>query len=102
LVDWETITQPKYLGGLHFRDIEIFNLALLARQAWRLLTSPKSLCFQVLKSIYFPNDELLNATVGNNPSKTWRAICDGIEVLKHGLIKCIMLELISSGLGQRD
>jgi hypothetical protein len=88
-VAWETITQPKYLGGLGFRDIEIFNLALLARQAWRLLTSPESLCFQVLKSIYFPNDELLNATAGNNPSKTWRAICDGIEVPNHGLIKHI-------------
>jgi hypothetical protein len=54
-----------------------------------LLTSPESLCFQVLKLIYFPNDDLLNSIVGNNPSKSWRDICEGIEVLKHGLIKRI-------------
>ena len=83
------MVQPKYMGGLGFRDIEIFNLALLARQAWRLLINPNSLCAQILKAVYFPSGDLLRAQVGNNPSKTWRAICDGIEVLKQGLIKRI-------------
>jgi hypothetical protein len=31
----------------------------------------------------------INATIRNNPSKTCRAICYGIEVLKDGLIKQI-------------
>jgi hypothetical protein len=88
-VAWESITQPKYMGGLGFRDIEIFNLVMLARQAWRLLIRPHSLCSQILKAVYFPYDDMLNATIGNNPSKTWRAIWDGIEVLKQGLIKRI-------------
>ena len=77
-------------GGVWgFRDLEIFNLPLLAKQAWRMLIRPESLCFQVLKSVYFPCSDILNVSVGSNPSKTWRAICDGIEVMNQGLIKWI-------------
>lgn len=42
-VAWDTLTMPKYMGGLDFRDFEIFNLALLARQAWIILENPESL-----------------------------------------------------------
>ena len=56
----------------------MFNLALLARQAWRLLVRPQSLCARLLKAIYFPSGDFVNAGLGSNPSKTWRAICDGL------------------------
>jgi hypothetical protein len=69
--------------------MEMFNLALLARQAWRLLIKPDSLCARLLKTIYFQSDDIINVELGSNPSKTWRAICDGLEVLKEGLIKRI-------------
>jgi hypothetical protein len=88
-VAWEKMVQPKYMGGLGFRDTEIFNLPLLTRQAWRLLTRPTSLCYQILKATYFPSSDLINAHISNNSSKTWRAICDGMDVLKQGLIKRI-------------
>lgn len=70
------------MGGLGFRDIDMFNLALLARQAWRLSA-------RILKVVYSPNGNLLEAGVGSAPSCVWRAIIDGKEVLKQGLIRRI-------------
>jgi hypothetical protein len=72
-----------------FRDIELFNLALLARQAWRILQVPDALSARVLKAVYFPDGDILSAEVGNHPSQVWRSILEGRDALKIGLIKRI-------------
>ena len=43
-LSWDKLARPKAHGGIGFRDLRVFNQTLLARQAWRLLTSPDSLC----------------------------------------------------------
>ena len=73
-VSWDSMTMPRYMGGLGFRDFEIFNLALLARQAWRILVFPESLSARILKAVYFPNYSILEANIGSHPSQIWRAI----------------------------
>jgi hypothetical protein len=59
-VAWE-MTKQKYLGGLGLRDIELFNLALLTRRAWRLLQEPTSLSARVLKAAYYLKGDFLSA-----------------------------------------
>jgi hypothetical protein len=83
-VSWDAMTRPKHLGGLGFRDLELFNLCLLARQAWRLLQEPTSLSAQILKAIYFPEMTILEAELGSHPSQIWCSILDGQNILSQG------------------
>ncbi|XP_074318346.1 uncharacterized protein LOC141655153 [Silene latifolia] len=84
-VSWRKMARPKGDGGMGFRDFRQFNLALLGKQAWRLITNPTSLWARLMKARYFPNDEFMTAGIGYNPSYTWRGILEAREVLEHGL-----------------
>ena len=74
------------MGGIGFRDLRSFNLALLSKQGWRILQNPNSLVARVLKQKYFSKVGLLEAEVGTGPSFAWRGIHAGIRLLKEGLI----------------
>jgi hypothetical protein len=81
-VSWDKMIRTKSQGGRGFRDMRIFNQALLARQAWRLLAFPNSLCARVLKAKYYPHGDLIDTVFTGNPSSTWTAITHGLELLK--------------------
>ena len=76
-----------FVGGMGFRDLRLFNLALLGKHGWRFMTNPNTLCARVLKGRYFPDCEFQLATVSKVASATWRAIVAGREALDAGLIK---------------
>jgi hypothetical protein len=86
-ISWETMTLPKKCGGLGYKDMHSFNITMLVKQEWRLLTNPESLCARVLKAKYFPNSLVIQAQVCNGMSYTWRSILKRIALLKEGIIK---------------
>jgi len=81
-LSWDKLTRSKKNGGLGFRDLHLFNLVMLSRQAWRLLTSPNTLCGQVLKARYFPNSDILHCAPRDGISYSRRSILRGVELLK--------------------
>ena len=85
-LSWEKLCRSKGEGGLGFRDIHVFNLAMLAKQGWRLVQNPNSLCARVLGAKYYPGKSPLHAVPRNGMSYTWRSIMNGLEILKNGLI----------------
>jgi hypothetical protein len=85
-MSWEKMTKHKSQGGIGFRDMRIFNQALLAKQAWRLIEFPDSLCARLLKSKYYPCGDLTDTIFSQNASPCWQGVVHGLELLKQGII----------------
>ncbi|KAK4404353.1 hypothetical protein Sango_0803900 [Sesamum angolense] len=75
----------KKAGGLRFRDLRAFNLAMLAKQGWRIFKNPNLLLSRILKAMYFSRSELFDAQVGYNVSYTWRNILEARPILEDGI-----------------
>ncbi|PKA54867.1 putative mitochondrial protein [Apostasia shenzhenica] len=83
---WSELCKPKSQGGLGFKSLIIFNLALLGKQWWRLLTDQNSLMYKVLKGRYFPSGNIEEAVLGRNPSFVWRSIWEAKQIVDKGFI----------------
>jgi hypothetical protein len=59
---------------------------MLAKQVWRLLCEPESLCARVLRARYYPDEKLLNAKLKSGSSYTWQSVMAGLECFKLGYI----------------
>ncbi|CAM8877661.1 unnamed protein product [Rhodiola kirilowii] len=80
----DILFKEKEKGGLGFRKIDLMNIAMLAKQGWRILSEPSLLVSTLLKSKYFPNTDLFSAEEGGRPSYGWRGIKAALEVVKEG------------------
>ncbi|XP_048494767.1 uncharacterized protein LOC125494918 [Beta vulgaris subsp. vulgaris] len=83
---WETMCTLKCLGGMGFKDLSVFNDALLGRQAWRLIREPNSLLAKVMKAKYYPNCNFLEASLGQSCSYSWSSIWSSKALLKEGVV----------------
>ena len=72
-LSWDKLCEPKANGGMGFRQLNQFNLALLAKQGWRLQVMHDSLVlvYGLFKARYFPHTDFVHASMGNCPSYAW-------------------------------
>ena len=80
----ERLCVRKEEGGLGFCDLRMFNLALLGKQGWNLLTKPHTLVPQVFNEKYFPSGNYLSSNLGYNPSFVWNNIWLAKEGVRLG------------------
>ncbi|XP_031097148.1 uncharacterized protein LOC116001408 [Ipomoea triloba] len=73
------------LGGLGFKDLRAFNLAMLGKQAWRFLTMLDSLVARIYKARYFPKSSFVDAKLGSCPSYCWRSIMAAHDMVCGGV-----------------
>nr|VDD10261.1 unnamed protein product [Brassica oleracea] len=88
-IAWSKITLPKLMGGLGVRDIQLFNVTLLAKQAWRIATAPNSLLSRVLLGRYCQNSSFVDVLPTSNASHGWRSVLKGQDLLITQLGKAI-------------
>lgn len=66
-ISWKKLCTPKDRGAMGFRDLTAVNLALLAKQGWRIQKNQSSLVHRVFKAKYFAKSSFMEAKVGRRP-----------------------------------
>ncbi|XP_016702192.1 uncharacterized protein [Gossypium hirsutum] len=74
------------LQSMIFRVWELrwFNVALLGRQVWRLVSCRDTLCFRVLSVKYFSDGDVFHPKKVDKPSFTWQSIAKAASILHDG------------------
>ena len=88
-VHWKKLCQDKDMGGMGFKEIEKFNDALLAKQVWRMINNPNSLCHRIFKARFFPTCSILEAKDSNTGSYAWKSILSARDVIQKRMVWCI-------------
>lgn len=83
---WEKLCEAKEVGGLGFKEIEKFNDALLAKQVWRMINNPGSLCHRVFRARFFPDCYILEAKDSSVGSYAWKSILSARNVIRKGMV----------------
>ncbi|CAN1764377.1 Putative ribonuclease H protein At1g65750 [Linum perenne] len=75
LVNWETVCQPKELGGLGLKSARSFNQAFILKLAWGILKKPKELWAGLLLTKYLkPTENGLIPRGTKRFSNLWKGI----------------------------
>ncbi|KAL5559785.1 hypothetical protein UlMin_035996 [Ulmus minor] len=81
---WDDLCKLKGCGGLGFRKMMDFNISLLAKWSWNLLTGRRFLCLDFLRSKYLHSTAFNDTTPKRFDSCFWKAILQIRGVVKEG------------------
>lgn len=70
---------PKHRERLGFKELKAFNLALLAKQWWHIMSDSNSLLHQIYKDKYFPQKSFVEASLGRNKRLIVECHCLSME-----------------------
>jgi hypothetical protein len=84
-MSWSKLGRAKEWGGMGYRDLEWFNVALLAKQGWRLVQNPDGLVAKILREKYYPHNSFMESNLGKRPSYIWRSIWNARQLLNVGM-----------------
>ena len=76
------MTKSKLVGGMRFRDLEMYNDSLLAKQSWQLLHNTDSLFYKVFKARFFPHCTIMEARDSRFASYAWHSILKERNVIQ--------------------
>ncbi|KAL4363000.1 hypothetical protein GQ457_04G024640 [Hibiscus cannabinus] len=86
LLNWESVCAPKNSGGMGFRNLHLFNIALLGKQIWQLISAPDFLFARVFRDRYFPSGKISDATCNMRASFSWKGLFRAFQYLKSGFM----------------
>lgn len=82
---WDKLTVHKNHGGMVFKDLTAFNMAMLGKIGWKFQFQSECLVSKLFKARYFPRSDYLGANLGHNPSFVWRSIFSAKRVIRTGV-----------------
>ncbi|XP_074314130.1 uncharacterized protein LOC141649335 [Silene latifolia] len=75
LVAWDTICQPREVGGLGLRKCELWNNALIGKYVWWMATKSDHLWIKWVDHVYMKGRDWVSYQPSINSSWAWRRIC---------------------------
>lgn len=77
--------KPKVCGGLSFKDLILFNQALLTKQAWHILMFLNNLSSRLLQAKYLRKATFLGTSTKARAFMVWKGIIWGQQLSQKGL-----------------
>jgi hypothetical protein len=94
LKSWSSICTPKDEGGLGFKKMHDFNLALIAKLGWKLLSNTDCLWVKQLQRKYIKYGDFLSSPAPATASWLWKRIQKIKPIISAGA--CLRASRLSS------